>query len=363
MTGYFIGRPNDDVFPSPPQAAVRAVRSPLPKHVPALLDGLDAVVRPRLDDVLRYHQQMAPRWDHPQPQLSEAERFERYSNFAVRLALSVTSGAVSGETFYASPEASALVQEASAQPADLVPATVADLPSPSGFAYFGAAVPEESFYLLWHTDSDPTSSNSVGIQMATAAGLEAFLLQNGEAGWGTDRALHMPLQSMTMDIGEPADDAPPGLSAGWGFLTQPPHVPQAPEGFRNIFCWDDPALFIRVLMAFTDLLRMERSNLTTSDETVLSKRTHSRGRRVETVVRHLSYRGSATPAETIGQEGRLKNRHIVRGHWHTYRYGPDRHERRRRWVEAHIKGPDGAPLIVRRRVNIVPPPPSTGSAI
>ncbi|OZD64673.1 hypothetical protein CH268_05925 [Rhodococcus sp. 06-1460-1B] len=77
----------------------------------------------------------------------------------------------------------------------------------------------------------------------------------------------------------------------------------------------------------------------------------------------MSYRGSATPAETIGQEGRLKNRHIVRGHWHTYRYGPDRHERRRRWVEAHIKGPDGAPLIVRRRVNIVPPPPSTGSAI
>ena len=47
------------------------------------------------------------------------------------------------------------------------------------------------------------------------------------------------------------------------------------------------------------VLRMERSNLTASHETVLSKRTHSRGIRLEAVVRHLGYHGSATPAETI----------------------------------------------------------------
>lgn len=46
------------------------------------------------------------------------------------------------------------------------------------------------------------------------------------------------------------------------------------------------------------------------------------------------------------------HRWIVRGHWRNQRVGPDRAGVRRTWVPSYTKGPDGAPLLARERVNV-----------
>lgn len=52
-------------------------------------------------------------------------------------------------------------------------------------------------------------------------------------------------------------------------------------------------------------------------------------------------------------EGRTyKHRWVVSGHWRNQPHGPDRAQRRRQWIPAHIKGPDGAPLLATERVNV-----------
>lgn len=49
------------------------------------------------------------------------------------------------------------------------------------------------------------------------------------------------------------------------------------------------------------------------------------------------------------------HRWVVRGHWRWQAVGKDRAERRRTWVNGHIKGPQGAPLIVSKKVYNVRP--------
>ena len=49
---------------------------------------------------------------------------------------------------------------------------------------------------------------------------------------------------------------------------------------------------------------------------------------------------------------RYRHRWVVSGHWRNQAHGPDRALRRRTWVPAHMKGPDGAPLLPTERVNV-----------
>ncbi|MFE1358872.1 hypothetical protein [Streptomyces harbinensis] len=51
--------------------------------------------------------------------------------------------------------------------------------------------------------------------------------------------------------------------------------------------------------------------------------------------------------------GRLyRHRWVVSGHWRNQAHGPGRELRRRQWIPAHMKGPDGAPLLATERVNV-----------
>ncbi|MGW5569673.1 hypothetical protein ACWEVD_00610 [Nocardia thailandica] len=52
------------------------------------------------------------------------------------------------------------------------------------------------------------------------------------------------------------------------------------------------------------------------------------------------------------QPGRYHHRWVVTGHWRNQPHGPDRAQRKRIWIPDHVKGPDGAPLLVRERVNV-----------
>jgi len=47
-----------------------------------------------------------------------------------------------------------------------------------------------------------------------------------------------------------------------------------------------------------------------------------------------------------------RNRWVVSGHWRDQAYGPEHSLRRQQWIPAHIKGPDGAPLLATEKVNV-----------
>lgn len=54
--------------------------------------------------------------------------------------------------------------------------------------------------------------------------------------------------------------------------------------------------------------------------------------------------------ETGGRH--FRHRWVVSGHWRNQAYGPERALRRQTWVPAHIKGPEGAPLLATEKVNV-----------
>lgn len=58
--------------------------------------------------------------------------------------------------------------------------------------------------------------------------------------------------------------------------------------------------------------------------------------------------------EETGQDGGRHYRHrwVVQGHWRDQPYGRERAQRRKQWIPAHVKGPDGAPLLATERVNV-----------
>ena len=49
---------------------------------------------------------------------------------------------------------------------------------------------------------------------------------------------------------------------------------------------------------------------------------------------------------------RYRHRWVVRGHWRYQPYGPEHSLRRKQWIPVHLKGPDGAPLLVTEKVNV-----------
>ncbi|MDP5310436.1 hypothetical protein [Streptomyces poriferorum] len=47
-----------------------------------------------------------------------------------------------------------------------------------------------------------------------------------------------------------------------------------------------------------------------------------------------------------------RHRWVVSGHWRNQAHGPGQSLRRQTWVPAHMKGPDGAPLLSTEKVNV-----------
>lgn len=71
----------------------------------------------------------------------------------------------------------------------------------------------------------------------------------------------------------------------------------------------------------------------------------------------VDLRRQYTPQDQDADEGtdsprRYRHRWVVSGHWRNQAHGPDRSLRRKTWVPAHMKGPDGAPLLATEKVNV-----------
>lgn len=64
------------------------------------------------------------------------------------------------------------------------------------------------------------------------------------------------------------------------------------------------------------------------------------------------YGDHSTPSPDPDSGGRYRYRWVVSGHWRNQPYGPGHSRRRRQWIPAYIKGPDGAPILARERVNV-----------
>ena len=65
------------------------------------------------------------------------------------------------------------------------------------------------------------------------------------------------------------------------------------------------------------------------------------------------YRPDQDPDDTDQEPGRPhRYRWVVSGHWRNQPFGKHRAQRRRKWIPAYTKGPDGAPLLIKDRVNV-----------
>ena len=62
------------------------------------------------------------------------------------------------------------------------------------------------------------------------------------------------------------------------------------------------------------------------------------------------YRPSTQESADTGRT--YRHRWVVRGHWRDQPHGPGAARRKRIYVPSYIKGPDGAPLLARERVNV-----------
>jgi len=86
------------------------------------------------------------------------------------------------------------------------------------------------------------------------------------------------------------------------------------------------------------------------------RRAYARADRPEPEVTIVDLRSLYRPADPDHQArvepGRYSHRWVVTGHWRDQPHGPGRSLRKRIWIPDYIKGPDGAPLLTRERVNV-----------
>jgi hypothetical protein len=90
--------------------------------------------------------------------------------------------------------------------------------------------------------------------------------------------------------------------------------------------------------------------LVREEETAPSKASAKHLRRIDpnllTSVRYVQLRHAGVPSQERGKgSGRpYQHRWIVRGHWRNHWY-PSRQAHRPIWIDSHVKGPDGAPIL------------------
>lgn len=78
-----------------------------------------------------------------------------------------------------------------------------------------------------------------------------------------------------------------------------------------------------------------------------------RKRRTPPSVVTIRLRPRINPDASEAEAREYRHRWEVRGHWRLQACGPNRSERRRIWVEPHVKGPDGAPMLEHEKLYVL----------
>lgn len=218
------------------------------------------------------------------------------------------------------------------------PLAESDLPSPVGLAYFAAPLP-----------NDRTGDDARYIALwATLADVRAVLVW-----WLVDAASSW---AMTYDLSDgatplPLSDAlavmPPYMLSDYAFL---PLNSDAVAQVADASPGSHPWLTHHLLATW----HMQRQRITvertTGPERAAARRLARAGSTSPTAVRVINLRGAdEARAEGDVSAREYRNRWIVRGHWRQHWY-PSLQDRRPVWIAPHVKGPDGAPLLVGEKV-------------
>ncbi|MFJ4879977.1 hypothetical protein ACIP93_32885 [Streptomyces sp. NPDC088745] len=87
-----------------------------------------------------------------------------------------------------------------------------------------------------------------------------------------------------------------------------------------------------------------------------TRRAHARQNLPSPDITVVDLRRQYTPQDRdpdAGGDGRTyRHRWVVSGHWRNQAYGPGQSLRRKTYVPAYVKGPDGAPLLSTEKVNV-----------
>jgi hypothetical protein len=111
------------------------------------------------------------------------------------------------------------------------------------------------------------------------------------------------------------------LAASWNLMQQPQLVDRTRE---------DPSR--------ADARALRRADLPDDGVTLIALR--------------RQYRPQDSDPDAYTATRRYRHRWVVSGHWRQQPYGPGRSSRRQQWIPAHVKGPDGAPLLATEKVNV-----------
>lgn len=116
---------------------------------------------------------------------------------------------------------------------------------------------------------------------------------------------------------------------------------------------DRDASAVNLLTLMWTFFHMCSQTLTTVSREALPPRT-VRALKKFSMPKHVTVvrlrRFSAHPAQEGDSQVEWSHRWVVRGHWRRQRVGPGRQEIRPTWIAPHVKGPDGAPLLMTEKV-------------
>ncbi|PBC71596.1 hypothetical protein BX265_6206 [Streptomyces sp. TLI_235] len=243
------------------------------------------------------------------------------------------------DLYWVAPDMAALAVSAGTQLAAARWAT-ADRPSPAGLIVFdggignfplgpGAHAPIEA--LTWGPDSGELS---IGVWL-TRTTLDQRIRQSGRfAGLVTDQVAPLvPILARSIPAGPdpvPFADTDPDL----------------------------PLLAVQTLAAAW--LLMQQPTLTerrTEHPDKATARAYGRRQQAAPYVTLVDLRRAYVPDQrdetgTDSAGRHYRHRWVVQGHWRDQPHGPERALRRKQWIPAHVKGPDGAPLLATERVNV-----------
>jgi hypothetical protein len=241
--------------------------------------------------------------------------------------------------YYATEELTALILAGSARGVEALALSVADLPSPQGFAYLHR--PNNKGLLLWWTMAQ---DDIVVTSLITAQKMIDWLQSEPiapEYQW-------LPYASAAL--------TPPGSDTS-------PNGLRVNNPFQNLrhdsedeFDRADGQLALPVLFSFAHMLRQDVTDQV-AEETEPAPVTDKRGRRRyrrDRITYLSARRGGASPgASDPNRHAREYSvRWVVRGHWRRQWY-PSQNRHIPIWITDYIAGPDDAPLVHRDKVTMV----------
>lgn len=252
------------------------------------------------------------------------------------------------ELYWVSAPMAALAMHAGAQ-LDEVDAAPETRPSGCGLIFYQDGIGDLPLPRGWHVRSEGGEASVVPLESIPVSALSWGPFESGLLVWTlVDRRLLA--EAFATHGAELLREEVPPLVPMLGTIL--PLTSTDPEHIADV-----PATIVRALVASWHLMQQP----TLADRSTVRPDKKVRGVTLrlgmadpEVTVVDLRHRYVPDDREETGSEGgrRYRYRWVVSGHWRNQPYGPGRTLRRKQWIPAYVKGPEGAPLLVRERVNV-----------